>query len=260
MVTHAIILCAGEEERWRNYLGLSKHFIKIEGKQLIFRTIMLINKFKTEDTKIFVVGNDDRYEVVGSSLFVPDKNPHDAGADKFLNSKYLWNNDGRTIVFMGDVWFSENAMKSIMEYNKKEWIIFARTAPSKITGSPFPEIFAQSFYQQHLKEHEENLHKIVNSFHQNKINRCVGWEHYRCMIGLEPNMKHIVRNRIFEINDFTEDFDLPQDYDSWIIHREKSLQSKISPLQIIDYQIKLGIIKLKYLLYIINNKYKKKNY
>jgi len=249
---HIIILCGGEGKRWKNYLGIKKHFIEIEGERLLDRTIRLINKYKNTKTTIFVVANDENYLVQGTKLFIPKKNSYNSGADKFLDSKELWNKQCRTIVLMGDVWFSENCMKSIMEHTGKEWVVFGRRRKSKITGCPYPEIFGQSFFPEHLEEHENNLHKIVKAYHRGKIRRCIGWEHYRCMIGLEPTNKHVVKNKFFDVDDFTEDFDIPLDYRSWIIYRKKSSENsrfrKII-LSLITAQVFLG-----FLVYGIKNK------
>jgi len=252
--THAIILCGGEGRRWNNYLGVKKHFIEIEGEKLLDRTIHLINKYKKGPVDIFVVGNDN-CSIEGTKSFVPKNNPYNAGADKYLNSEELWSRHGRTIVFLGDVWFSENCMKSIMDYKEKQWIAFGRKGRSKTTGHQYPEIFAQSFFPQDLELHESCIHKIIKAYHEKKIRRCIGWEHYRCMIGLEPTNKHIVDEKFFNVDDFTDDFDYPLDYKTWKIYREKSQQntrSKQFVLNILAVQV-----FLEYISFRIKNKIKK---
>ncbi len=237
-ITHAIIICAGEGRGWKNYLGIQKHFIKIEDERLIDRTVRLINKLKNENVKVFVVALNDNYKIEGSTLFIPKINPVDDGVDKFLNSKELWSKQGRTIIFYGDVWFSEEAMRQIIQYDKKEWMLFARKGKSSVTGCMHEEIFAQSFYPKDTPEHEKNLLKIVEAY-QLKLIRCgSGWHHYRCMVGLEHTDNKIIKDKIFNIDDFTDDFDYPLDYDTWMAHRNKKnwfIIQKYTILDVLEY-------------------------
>lgn len=211
----AIIIAAGDGTRWGKYLGIDKHFIEIDGEKLIHRTVRQLRDNGIED--IWVVGKDKRYEIPGAKFFLPELNEHNDGVDKFLNSKELWI-DGRTIVLYGDVYFSEYAMGKIVNHNHRDWQLFARAFGSRITGCKWGECFAQSFYTEHIPEHKRNLEKAVKLWHQGKIRRPSGWQHYRFMIGLPPNRvdEPFVGDRFVNIDDFTDDFDSPDDYDRWM--------------------------------------------
>jgi len=237
-ITHAIIICAGKGLGWNNHLGIQKHFIKIEDEKLIDRIVRLINKYKNEVDKVFVVGLNNNYKIEGSTLFIPKINSIENGVDKYLNSKELWNKQGRTLIFLGDVWFSEETMKQIIQYDKKEWVIFARKGKSKVNGCMHGEIFAQSFYPKDIPEHEKNLLKIVEAYQQKLISKGSGWHHYRCMIGLEPTDKQIFKDKLFNIDDFTDDFDYPLDYYTWLAHRNKKnwfIIQKFSILHVLHF-------------------------
>src|SRR5690606_37023468 len=110
---------------------------------------------------------------------------NNADADKFLSSKHLWNKDGRTLVFYGDCYFTEEAMDTIINFEKEEWTLFCRPNASKITGTPWGECFAQSFYPQHIKRHEDKLNEIAHLHKTKQIKRCGGWEHYRAMVDID---------------------------------------------------------------------------
>jgi hypothetical protein len=223
MTVRAIVLCAGEATRWAGYLGTPKHLIVIEGERLLDRLVRLLSERGVDDIHVVVKGFDKRYEVDGASCYLANINyEKNADADKFLSSKELWSQSGRTIVFYGDCYFSEDAIDRILGEHRRDWVLFCRPGRSKITGSQWGECFAQSFYPESLDEHEAALHKVADLYKMKVIGRCGGWEHYRVMAGL-PDEKvglPIMKGRFVEINDWTEDFDFPSDYDGWVKRRK----------------------------------------
>ena len=227
--THAIILCAGTGERWGNFLGSPKHLIEIDGERLIDRTVRLIKAFSNDKTDIFIVANNDsRYEIDGCKLFIPEKNLQIGRADQYINSKQLWNKEGRTIIFFGDVWFSEFCMKSIMQNMDKDWTTFGRKGGSVITGHPWTEPFAHSFYPDQMHMLEEILNKMIKEFQEKKTLEIGFWASYLSMI-----------SRFFQIDDFTDDFDFPRDYKCWIKNWERFKKNKksITPLKILEFYL-----------------------
>lgn len=213
----AIIIAAGEATRWQNYLGIPKHFAPVDGEPILFRTIRLLKERNITD--VFVVGPDsDQYKIPGSTLYVPLKAPENQDADKFLNSKSLWSKECRTVVFYGDVFFTDNAMDFIINFKSSEWTLFCRFDKSSLTGTKWGECFAQSFFPSDISLHEEKLYYIADLKKRNIINRCGGWEHYRAMNGaLEKQVnKHKRYQKHFIIDDWTDDFDYPEDYDRFI--------------------------------------------
>jgi len=214
--TTAIIIAGGEASRWKDYLGSPKHLIKINEEPILYRTVRLLKY--NNITNIYIVSKDDaRYKVEGTTQFIPDFNYKDnADADKFLNSKSLWNEKGRTIVLYGDVFFTEEAMKTICNYTVKDWTLFCRPNGSRFTGGIHGECFVQSFYTNHIEKHHNMLTKIAALKNQNKIKRCGGWEHYRAYVGSSDLDRHEMRTNYYVIDDFTDDFDLPEDYDRFI--------------------------------------------
>lgn len=213
-----IIIAAGDATRWGNHLNTPKHLVEIDGVPIIRRTVALLNN--RGYTNIHVVGpkNDDRYMIEGSSLYIPTKNENNMDADKFLNSESLWNKKGRTVVLYGDVYFTEEAMDTITQYDQQSWTLFCRFTPSSYTGSIYGECFAQSFYSEDIKSHKENLLYIAELKREGVIQRCGGWEHYRAMNGIRGKLldEHHEYSLHVTIDDWTEDFDVPSDYDTFI--------------------------------------------
>jgi hypothetical protein len=224
-MTHAIIICAGEATRWQNYKGVPKHLIEINGEKILERTVRLINKYSK--AKVYVVGrgNDERYKIKGSAYYEADLNPDNFDADKFLSSKKLWNKNGRTIVFYGDCYFTDEAVKTIMEYKGKDWILFARYGSSQFTGCEWGECFAQSFYPKDIKRHEDALYTLADMKRRGELDTCGGWQHYRIMDGIDPK-NHARGDNFYEIDDFTDDFDYPKDLDRWYEHFNRLSNSK----------------------------------
>jgi len=202
MTTKCIIIAAGEATRWKNHLGVPKHLVPINGTPILERTVKLINHYP--DVEVYVVAKDDdeRYKIEGSTYYEAKLNPANNDADKFLSSEELWNPDGRTIVFYGDTYFTRNAMKTIMTFESQEWTLF----------SSKDECFAQSFYPEDIPKHRDALHKIRDAAKAGGLWRCGGWEHYRAYCH-EPLQVHKFYGHNVQIDDLTDDFDYPDDYE-----------------------------------------------
>jgi len=223
MKKRAIIIAAGEATRWNNYLGVSKHFIEIDGEPIIKRTVRLLLENGVDD--IYVVGKTKEYEIEGSKLYVPKLTPEYHDADKFLSSKDLWlryeDGGGKTMVLYGDVYFTEYAIDKIVHCDHKDWLLFGRALDSELTTN-CGECFAQTFYEGQVDQHERALYKLIEYYNSGKLGRIGGWEHYRIMTGIPEEIIHIQRigGQFVEINDWTDDFDLPGNYDLFTSRRK----------------------------------------
>lgn len=210
--TRVIVLAAGDGSRWGNYRGTPKHLTKIEGKTLLERTCSQFLKYTTD---VCVIGVDERYKVDGTSLYViKSPNTHWRDASKFLSSKNLWLADGRTVLVFGDVYFTSEAVKTVMR-DSSPFKFFLRTGPSELSGARWKEIFAFAFDSSMAREVSQKLLHIVST---GRAERQAGWELYREMIGPAPG--GMFNNQHFtEIDDWTEDFDFPEDLQIWEEHR-----------------------------------------
>lgn len=220
-MTRVIILAAGDSTRWGNFRGTPKHLTKVEGKVLLERTAKQFLKY-TDD--VCIIGLDERYKVEGTSLYViqaPNTNWKDAS--KFLSSKNLWKFDGRTILVFGDVYFTSEAVKTIMS-DKDAYKFFLRSDASSITGCEWKEIFAVGFNDEYARKISQALLYLVS---MNQVERQAGWALYRYMVG--PTTNGLFNNPHFvNIDDWTEDFDFPQDLEKWEESRKKARKSSVS--------------------------------
>jgi len=213
-----IIVAAGEGSRWGNYKGVPKHLVEVDNETLLHRTVRLLKKYSIIDD-IFIVGpNDNRYKINETNLFVPKKTPENFDADKFLSSEELWSKKTRTVIIFGDVFFTDEAIDTIINDNSSLWMSYGRYSGSNITGSKYGEMFGHSFFPNDIEKHKRSLLHVIELVKKRLAKKGNGWEHYRVMQDVpddKVNIHKIYKNFI-EINDWTEDFDYPQDYDMWI--------------------------------------------
>lgn len=211
-----LIICAGEGTRWNNYLGVPKHLAVLNGEAIIDRTVRQLRERGVEYL-VILKDEDDRYPLPQAIVDVDYET--NADADKFLSSKKYWNREGRTIILYGDVYFTDEAIDTILNYGSDDWLLFCRPDGSRITGGKWGECFAFSLKAEHLKLFEEKLHYVATLWKTGVIKRCGGWELYRAMIGRTDKQvrhPHKMGSNYVEINDATEDMDSPDDYNAWI--------------------------------------------
>lgn len=219
--TRVIVLAAGSGERWGNYRDTPKHLVKIEGKTLLERTCSQFLKYTND---VCVIGLDNRYKVDGTSLYViKSDNTHWKDTAKFLSSQNLWLRDGRTVLVFGDVYFTSEAVKTIMK-DKDAFKFFLRTGPSELSGARWKEIFALSFNETMVRDINQKLLYLAS---MGQADTQAGWALYRYMIGPAPSGL-FDNNHYVEINDWTEDFDFPEDLEIWEEHRKNSRAKKSS--------------------------------
>ncbi len=206
----AVIMCAGSSSRWGHYLGVPKQLISIDGETLLHRTIRLLKENQLNDIyvtvpKIGQFGKINANEKEGTSK---------TELDKFLNAKEF----SGAIFLWGDCYFSENAIKIICQ-NEHDLMFFGRRQGSTFTGKRYGELFAVKTNDLFFK------YAIELNKHRHEMRRCASWELYTYIVEDKIPMNRIVDTPIkyfTEINDMTDDFDYPRDYDIWIKNYNKN--------------------------------------
>jgi hypothetical protein len=199
-----LIVAAGEGVRWENYRNVPKHLVEVEGEVLLHRTYA---QFKRYTDNIVIVSTDPRYAIgqtyaplVGEFL--------DFG--KIYSSYPIWDEE-RTIIVFGDVYFTDQAVKTIMS-NEDDFKFFLRKDKSSYTGKKHKEIFALAF--------NGGMNQRIKSAIETLIDRGQGgagaWRLYLHLHGLD-NAKSGFYNTdgYVHIDDWTEDFDYPDDLIKW---------------------------------------------
>lgn len=200
-----IVAAGGEGRRWNNFLNIPKHLITIDGETLLNRICRQFGKYTTE---IVILSADERYRIDGATLKAPMLGDWlDFG--KIYSSSHLWSDD-RTIIVFGDVYFTDDAVKTIMS-NKDQYKFFMRKGPSKYTGKGHKEIFAFSFSGDMNEKIKAHIHELVAK----KQGGAGAWRLYLHMNNVTHPRDYFKSDGYIEINDWTDDFDYPEDLLKW---------------------------------------------
>jgi hypothetical protein len=206
---NVIIACAGrhDDPKWNNYLNVPKHLAPVDGTSLLVRTVEQVNRrINKHRDRIIITGppDDHRYKVNGAELVVA--NP--AATSEYTSSMPWWCTRDRTLLLLGDVYWTERALGVVFAYrsNRPRW--FGRYGKSRVTASRWGEIFGvlwpatcNGLMKQHLTRVDSTP----------EITRPPGWKLYRSLHSI-PMSKHKLNGDWTDINDETDDFDTPETY------------------------------------------------
>lgn len=214
------VIAGGEGKRWGNYLGIRKQFAEINGEKIIYRIKRLF------DPDVIITRKGWEVEGVKNVYHKPDKSWH--GIDKLHCSVPYWNQNGKTLLILGDVYFTDEAAETIKNYDKRDWAMFGRLRRSKVKEKKnFNENFALSFYPEHHDQVTRAMRKSVQLYLSGKIPRNYMAQWYRIMHGKEGKDAHFKGypqenlGNFVTIDDGTDDVDYPSDYTSLKKYHEK---------------------------------------
>ena len=207
MTTRVLILAAGDATRWENYRNTPKHRLIIEDEVLIERTARQFLKY-TDD--VVIVGNKNAHQVEGCSMYVPGQGRNLKDMAKFISSQTIWSDD-RTVLLFGDVYFTDEAVETIMS-DKKKWRFYFRKGASTVTGKGWREIFGISFQASFNRDIHKAILEVVS---KNIASATGGWFLFTHLQRTEDNDKLFTTDNHIEIDDWTEDFDFPDDLITW---------------------------------------------
>lgn len=209
------------------YCGIPKQLIELEGKTLLVRTVELCRAFGVDDIWVVALpGTDVEKAALKLGVRVAEKtqHPYPVGIDKVMSSEFLW--EGTTTVLFGDVFFTQEAMETIIVGDRDTPITFyGRLHGSKVTGKNGPEIYGLRFeprgYEQ-LKAHCEYIRWSIQAGY-------IDWKRDVIQTVLASIDHHSYKREECEnsdwlvtIDDWTEDFDKPKDYIVWKRERGKT--------------------------------------
>lgn len=206
-----VILANGSQDKWAGHLGIPSHFIEIDGERILDRTL---RQFASHG-EIVISGPDARYHLPGTSLFTPRCDPAWLDADILYSTRPLWDAEGRTLIILGDVRFTDEAVAKITGHAPHEWAFFGRENPSTVTGTEWGELFAMSFWPENIPEGVAAMAQVLAGRQSGQLWRGGMWELYRIMEGIDP-LVHEIRGRYVEIDDWTDDIDFPHVYEEFM--------------------------------------------
>lgn len=204
-----IIACSGSQEKWGGHLGVPSHLVPDRaGVPILHRTVAQAARLLGEDVHILAPIGDPRYQVPGAVT-------HGIGyaPSEYAASRPWWDDHGRTVLLLGDVWFTDEALQTVAGRTEREYRAFGRYGRSAVTGTPYGEIFAISWWPAQHKLLDRHLQTLHGLRAVGKSNRPPGWLLLR-LIQNTPVTRHLVRSPWWvEVDDLTDDLDAAVDYD-----------------------------------------------
>lgn len=192
-------MCGTTDHRFQ----IPKQLYKVGGEPIVARTIRLLRENGIED--IAISSNLRGFEDLGVPVLHHD-NEH--------KPNYTWCNcfypvDEPTCFLFGDVVFSENAIKTIIETQTDDIEFFASAPPfGKRYMKEWAEPFA--FKVQNVKHLWEAKAQAEKLLYEGKLGRLISWELWQVIKGTELNKIDYTNYTV--INDYTCDVDYPDDY------------------------------------------------
>lgn len=191
---------------------IPRQLIEINGEKLIQRTIRLLKENGIKD--IIVTSHDKRFDNLGAVRYEPLFNDYKPKENEgyWLSAFPIELIDEPLTFLLGDVYYSENAIKTIVE-SKTTSILFFCT--DKRLG----------YDERYIKHHDEPLaFKVINyelfkesiyivkKMKDNRVTHRepIMWELYRVINGIDVNT-HILTDNYIAINDETCDIDTEKD-------------------------------------------------
>lgn len=214
-----LIPCAGLATRWHG--DTPKQLIKLLGEPLLHRTVRLVKEY-APDAQIHIVVKDltdDRFKLPGTRRAVANLDPTRSQADKFLSSRHLWPKTDRVLILWGDVFYTRAAIQTLLSWDG-DWAMFARLGPSTITGKDHRECVGWAVGPTGQQTVDEALQFCVDEARAGRLLNWSGsWQVYRAAHGMLytpwADLPTDVLGNVVEVDDATDDFDAPSDWDSW---------------------------------------------
>lgn len=200
-----IIMCGGEYQKWNT----PRQLIKVGDETILERTIRLLRENGVED--IAISSNNPIFGIWGVPLLTHD-NPYNArGYDDFTGywCDAFYPTDEEVCYIFGDVYFSPEAIKTIVETETDDIEFFASAPPFPPEyRKPWAEPFALKVKN---TEHLKNAISLTKQYQDQGlfIRKPIMWELWQ-VIQATP-LNQINFNNYTVINDYTCDIDDPDE-------------------------------------------------
>ena len=194
-----IIMCGS------NGVCMPKHLNIVNGEYIIVRTIRLLKEAGITD--LYLSTNNPIFEQFGLPILHHENNWEAGG----MWSEAFYPTDDPVCYICGDVVFSPEAIKTIIETDTDDVEFFASAPPfAENYIKPYAEPFAFKVRnQQHFRQALAKVRELHDQFHREPI----AWEVWQVVKGTPIN--HIDYANYTVINDYTCDVDLPKDADKF---------------------------------------------
>ena len=216
-----LILIGGKGARWNNFLGVPKHRITIDGEEISQRTVRLCKELG--HNPILCDGSNDinTYGIHGEIALSKEK------YTKFHDSMQLWKSE--MALLYGDIWFSDEGIEKILSF-KGDWAIAGRHDKPSRLGNVHKELFGFISRNEGTTLLAKTIVDLGNMKFSSMTTGSVRVKNLWGVQELLHNYPHLIKqtheeylkvteNHYIEVNDYTEDFDNPNDYLNFIAHK-----------------------------------------
>ena len=203
-----IIMCGGTYQRWKK----PRHFTELNGEPIVARTIRLLRENGVDD--ISISSNNPIFEQFGVPVLEHDNNFVVYAPWKSTGywCDAFYPTDEPTCYIFGDVVFSPEAIKTIVETETDDIQFFASAPPfSEKYTKPWAEPFALKVVN---TEHLKHAINCTKQFADQKLFKRIPimWELWQ-VIQAAP-LNYIDYDSYVAINDYTCDIDGPEDIEA----------------------------------------------
>jgi hypothetical protein len=212
----AVIMAGGKCSRWNNHGGVPKHLVDVDGEPLLYRTARLLKSRGIGD--IIIVGpknRDLRYEYPDTTL-IPSKE-HCCFEYELYDGNKLDENlvspTGRTVIFPGDVYYTEFALDTLLYHDMKQGII--RLLADITYGRTRKEFVGFAF----SRDFQPHLYWTMRCMDFTRV--LPGWNSGAALFkALHKNTGYDLGKVNLYTSGLTSDFDIPEEYEAWKEYRE----------------------------------------
>ena len=199
-----IIMCGGDYRQWET----PRHLTKICGEEIIARTIRLLRENGVQD--ISISSTNPAFDGFGVPR-LEHKNEYNErdynDFDGYWCDAFYPVNEPVCYIF-GDVIFSPEAIKTIVEYKTDDIMLFGSRAPF---APEYPKIYREPFAfkvtdTEHLKRAIERTKELDDQRRFKR--RAIAWELWAVICNVKLKRAYA---RYEAINDYTCDIDFPEE-------------------------------------------------
>ena len=204
-----IIMCGGTYPKWTT----PRWFVKVNGERLVDRTIRLLRENGVED--IAISSNHDIFDDIGVPVLRHENDYVMGHRGHWIDGFYP--TDEEVCYIFGDVLFSPEAIKTIVETKTDDIEFFASAPPF---SNQYPKRWAEPFgfkvvNQKHFRQAIEDAKRL---FEERRLKRLISWQLWQVIKGTTLNI--IYYDNYTVINDYTCDIDEMQDVKYWnVVYR-----------------------------------------
>ena len=194
-----IIMCGGRY----NGFSVPKQLLPVGGERIVLRTVRLLKECGVKD--IAISSNHPIFKRLGVPVISHENNYSESGEGMWLDAFYPTNMPA--CYLFGDVVFSPEAIKKIVETKTKDIEFFASAPPySKNYIKNYAEPFA---FKVENQEHFQNAIFMTKKLQSEFKRHPIAWELWQVIKGTPLNKIDYTNYTV--INDYTTDIDIEKE-------------------------------------------------